>query len=145
MKQTYSFIAAIATAWFLGVNVMAQQLPNADFEDWSAAKFDGNIQPASWNVSNVTQLGFQFNFAYRETGRTGYALRVQSQDVGAAGITETSPGYVSLGHPWVYLKDIASIKEATAGTYGGVEWTWRPDTMEVWIKRTGNNTSREDY
>lgn len=145
MKQTYSFIAVIVTAWFLGVNVMAQQVPNADFEDWSAAKFDGNIQPANWNASNVSQMGFQFNFAYRETGHSGYALRVQGQEVGAASFTETSPGYVSLGQPWVYLKDFAAIKEATAGTYGGVAWTWRPDTMEVWIKRTGNKTSEEDY
>lgn len=145
MKQTYSFIVAVVTAWFLGVNAMAQQVPNADFEDWSAAKFDGNIQPASWNVSNVTQFGFQFNFAYRETGRTGYALRIQSQDVGAAGITETSPGYVALGQPWVYIESLTKTNEATAGTYGGVAWTWRPDTMEVWIKRTGSNTSREDY
>mgnify|MGYP003549708772 FL=1 len=35
---------------------LAQQLPNAGFEDWSGAEFDGNIQPASWNASNVSQL-----------------------------------------------------------------------------------------
>ena len=39
-------------------DLQAQQLPNASFEDWSGAQFDGNIQPASWNVSNVTQFGF---------------------------------------------------------------------------------------
>ena len=51
--------------------VQAQQLPNASFEDWSGAQFDGNIQPASWNVSNVTQFGFKFNFACREAGHAG--------------------------------------------------------------------------
>ena len=51
--------------------IHAQQLPNASFEDWSGAQFDGNIQPASWNVSNVTQFGFKFNVAYREAGHTG--------------------------------------------------------------------------
>ena len=41
------------------------QLPNAGFEDWSGAEFDGNIQPASWNASNVSQLGLvNVNFAH---------------------------------------------------------------------------------
>ena len=39
-------------------SIRAQQLPNANFEDWSGVPFDGNIQPASWNASNVTQFGF---------------------------------------------------------------------------------------
>lgn len=124
----------------------AQQLPNASFEDWSGDKFDGEIQPKSWHASNVEQVGFKFNFAHREAGHTGsYCMMVQDQDVGAAGITETSPGYFSLGQPWVYLASITKISEATAGTAGGVNFAYRPDSMSVWIKRTGNNTDKEDF
>ena len=124
----------------------AQQVPNSGFEDWSAAQFDGNIQPASWHASNVTQLSFKFNFAHREAGHTGsYSMMVQDQEVGAAGITETSPGYFSLGQPWTYLPSITEINKATAGTYGGISWKYRPDSMSVWIKRTGNNTANEDF
>ena len=124
----------------------AQQLTNANFEDWSGAAFDGNVQPAGWNASNVTQFGFKFNFAHRETGRNGgYCMMVQDQDVGAAGITETSPGYFSLGQPWVYVKSLTSVSSASAGTYGGVTWSYRPDTMSVWIKRTGSNWDKEDF
>ena len=124
----------------------AQQLPNAGFEDWSGAAFDGNAQPAGWNASNVTQFGFKFNFAHKEAGHTGSAsMMVQDQSVGAATITEVSPGYFSLGQPWVYVKNLASVGEATAGTEGGVSWTFRPDTMSVWIKRTGSNVTREDF
>ena len=124
----------------------AQQLPNRDFEDWSGEKFDGEIQPKSWNASNVEQLTFKFNFAHREAGHTGnYSMMVQDQDVGAAGVTETSPGYFSLGKPWVYLESITKISEATAGTAGGVSWKYRPDSMSVWIKRTGSNIDKEDF
>lgn len=70
---------------------------------------------------------------------------VQDQEVGAAGITETSPGYVSLGQPWVYVEGLTKVGGATAGTHGGVSWKWRPDTMAVWIKRTGSHATQEDY
>ena len=131
----------------IGAICYGQQVPNPGFEDWSGAKFDDKIQPASWNASNVTQLGYKFNFTHQEAGHTGkYSLMVQDQKVGVEGIKEeTSPGYFSLGQPWVYLKDILSIKQATAGTYGGINWTHRPDSMSVWIKRTGDNTDKEDF
>ena len=130
----------------LAFNVAAQQVPNSNFEDWSAAAFNGEPQAKGWNASNVEQVGMKFNFAHRETGRNGgYCMMVQDQDVGAMGITETSPGYFSLGQPWAYLPSITAINQATAGTYGGIAWTSRPDTMSVWIKRTGNNNDKEDF
>ena len=130
----------------LTMNVNAQQLTNADFEDWSGEKFKDEIQPKGWNASNVEQLSFKFNFAHREAGRNGgYCMMVQDQDVGAAGITETSPGYFSLGKPWVYLQSVLAINEATAGTAGSINFKYRPDSMAVWIKRTGNNTDKEDF
>ena len=136
----------LAVGLLMSLAIMAQQVPNAGFEDWSGAAFDGNIQPANWNASNVTQFGFKFNFAHREAGHTGsYCMMVQDQDIGAAGITETSPGYVSLGMPWVYIESLTKISQATAGDEGGISWTYRPDTMAVWIKRTGNNTDKEDF
>ena len=126
--------------------IFAQQLTNANFEDWSAAQFDGNIQPKGWNASNVTQFSFKFNFAHQEAGHNGgYCMMVQDQDVGAAGITETSPGYFSLGTPWVYVPSLTQVSSASAGDYGGIAWAYRPDSMSVWIKRTGNNTSKEDF
>lgn len=122
------------------------QLTNANFEDWSGAAFDGEAQPKGWNASHVEQVGMKFNFAHKETGRNGgFCLMVQDQEVGALGITEVSPGYFSIGKPWAYLPSIAAINQATAGTSGGQAWTHRPDTMSVWIKRTGNNWDKEDF
>ena len=127
-------------------SLFAQQVPNAGFEDWSGEKYDGEIQPKDWYASNVTQVGFNFNFAHQEKGHTGsYSMMVQDTKVGAMGITETSPGYFSLGRPWTYLPSITEINQATAGTYGGISFKYRPDTMSVWIKRTGSNTDKEDF
>jgi hypothetical protein len=38
-----------------------------------------------------------------------------------------------------------NLNSATAGTEGGIAWTYRPDTMAVWIKRVGPDTEKEDF
>ena len=133
---------------------MAQQLPDSGFEDWSGAQFDSKEQPKYWNFSNVSQLGVNKNFAHKTTGRSGSALKIQDQFVGFGSIGATSPGYVALGHPWAYLSDLSAINDATAGTYGGISWSHRPDSMEVWIRRyydsgvdqaAGDHTSEENF
>ena len=130
----------------MAINADDFQVTNANFEDWSGAAFDGEPQPKGWNASNVEQVGMKFNFAHKETGHNGgYCMMVQDQSVGAMGITETSPGYFSIGQPWAYLPSITAINQATAGTSGGQSWSHRPDTMSVWIRRTGDNTDKEDF
>lgn len=135
----------------MAVTAFAQagyQLPDPHFEDWSGDVFDGAPQMKYWHASNVSQsalsMTFNFNFAHRETGRTGSCMMVQDQSVGAAGITETSPGYFSLGTAWQYLEGL-NTSSATAGSYGGISFAHRPDSVVVWIKRTGNNTADEDF
>lgn len=132
----------------------AQQLPDPGFEDWSGTQFDGNAQPKYWNFSNVSQMGVDKNFAHQTTGRSGKALKIQDQFVGVMGIGATSPGYVALGHPWAYVSSLTTIEDATAGTYGGISWTYRPDSMVVWIKRyydssvdnaAGNHINEENF
>ena len=123
----------------------AQQVPNPSFEDWSGAKFDGKEQPASWYASNIEQVGMKFNLTHKEAGHSGsYSMMVQDTEVGAMGITEVSPGYFSLGKPWSWISGL-STGTATAGTCGGIDFKYRPDTMSVWIKRTGANVDKEDF
>ncbi|MBQ7631208.1 MAG: hypothetical protein IJS82_00395 [Paludibacteraceae bacterium] len=124
--------------------VLAQQLPDPHFEDWSGSDFNGNIQPKYWHGSNVEQAGFKFNFTYREAGRTGYSVMVKDQEVGAMGITEVGPGYFSLGTAWQYLSGL-NTGSATAGTVGGISFTYRPDSVSVWVRRTGDRTADEDF
>ena len=145
MKKIYVVLfAAMASV----IGLQAQQLPDPHFEDWSGTKFDGEVQPKYWHGSNVEQsalgLTFRFNFTHQASGRSGYCVMVQDQKVGAAGIEETSPGYFGLGTAWQYLEGL-STSTATAGTHGGISWTYRPDTISVWIRRTGDHTEDEDF
>ena len=99
MKQFYAKILMAVVLVMSTLSVYAQQLPDPGFEDWSGAQFDSNIQPKYWHGSNVEQVGFKFNFTTRETGRSGYAIRVANTYCGAFGIGQVSPGYFSLGNP----------------------------------------------
>lgn len=142
MKKIW--ISAMLTSGLLiGTAAQAQQLPDNHFENWSKV-YNGDAQLADWNGSNVTQVGLKFTFMYQKPGRTGYSAYVADREIGAIGITATGPGYMSLGQPWQYMKGL-TIKSATAGTEGGIAWKHRPDTMSVWIKRTGANTDKEDF
>ena len=124
------------------------QVPNANFDDWSGAKFDDQEQPAQWSVSNVEQkvvVTVRFNFAHKETGRSGSALSVGSQYVGAGSVGENSPGYATLGKTWMYFAGVGDIDKSSAGTMGGIAWTHRPDSISMWIKRTGSDADKENY
>lgn len=147
MKQIYlKQVLVISLILLSRVSAMAQQVPNPSFEDWSGEKYNNEIQPKDWYASHVTQVGLHFNLAHREAGHTGsYSLMVQDTEVGAMGITDVSPGYFSLGKPWTYLPSITEVNKATAGTSGGITFTYRPDTLSVWIKRTGPATHAEDF
>ena len=146
MKKFYSTLFVMLLLLIANSSqIVAQQLPNPSFEDWSGEKFDGEIQPRDWYVSNISQAGFDFNLAHREAGHTGsYSIMVKDTEVGALGITELSPGYFSLGRPWSWIKNL-DTGTATAGTSGGIKWAHRPDTMSVWIKRVGPNVDKEDF
>ena len=146
MKKFYTTFVAFIVLVFTGItSVSAQQVPNPSFEDWSGAQFDGKIQPKDWYGSNISQAGMNFNLTNREAGHSGsYSIMVKDTEVGALGITELSPGYFSLGKPWSWIKGL-DTGTATAGTSGGINWKHRPDTMSVWIKRSGPNVDKEDF
>lgn len=130
---------------FVVFSAFAQQLPDSHFENWTS-KFKDEPQLAEWHGSNVSQIGLKFVFMYAKPGRTGQCAYVADKLVGAPklNLAEVGPGYITLGQPWQFLKGL-SINSATAGTEGGIPWKYRPDTMAVWIKRTGPATDKEDF
>ena len=150
MKHFLQRMMVFGAAVMLSMTISADdfQLPDPHFEDWSGEKFKNAEQPKYWHASNVRQsaigLTFEFNFAHKEQGRSGYCIMAQDQEVGAAGVVEISPSYYSLGYAWAYLEGL-NTNSATAGTYGGYAFKHRPDTVSVWIKRTGPHTADEDY
>lgn len=149
MKHFYSRFLMVALLSAMSLltqqTIYAQQLPDSGFEDWSGASFNGVAQNKYWNLSNVDQAGLQFNFGEKTDGRTGFALRVYDKEVGVKGIaTQTAPGYASLGTPWQEISGF-DTKSASGGLDGGIKFTYRPDSLVVWIKRIGNNVTKENY
>ncbi len=153
MKKFYvSLLAAIAS--LLAVQLSAQQLPNPGFENWETIKYwgatiSGEQQPTGWHGSHVSKeaagIVVQKSVTYKAAGRTGgNSVLVKNVEVGAAGIYETTPGYFALGTPWQNLNGL-DVNNATGGTSGGLNFAYRPDSMEVWIKRAGDNISNENY
>ena len=141
MSKRIVTIALLCAA--VAIQAQQYQLPDPHFENWSEM-FKDEPQLHDWHGSNVSQIGLKFVFAKQKPGRTGKCGYVRNTLVGALGITAVGPGYLSLGTPWQYLKGL-TVSSATAGTTGGIAWTHRPDTIAVWIKRTGNDTDKEDF
>lgn len=154
MTKIFRVLFLLITVFLAAESYAQYQFPDPGFEDWTGAQFANSIQPHDWRFSNVSQLGVDKNFAHRDNGRSGYCLLIQDQFVGVGSIGATSPGYVSLGQPWAYVSSLTSINDATAGTYGGISWTHRPDSVTVWIKRmydgsvdqaAGDHTADENF
>lgn len=148
MKQFFTKFMMAAVLVMSTLSVYAQQLPDPGFEDWSGAKFDGYVQLKSWHASNVEQgalgMTFRFNFITQTDGRSGKCAYIENKEVGAAGITEQTPGYLTLGNPWQYINGL-DVDGATGGTDGGISFTGRPDSMYVWVKRAGTNPAGEHF
>lgn len=128
-----------------GTGNASYQIPDSSFEDWSDS-FNG--QPAlgaTWNGANIHKVALGINVYGQVVHRTderrsgSYAAKLVDTEVGAAGITEISPSWISIGQPWAYI-DGLKTNTATAGTDGGMQFTARPDTMAVWIKRVSEGT-----
>lgn len=121
------------------------QVPNSSFEDWSGEKFkDVATLGQGWKGSNVEQMGLQFPVVFPATdSRTGtYSAQCIETEVGALGITEISPSWITLGTPWSALNGI-DTQSATAGTDGGISFTACPDTLAVWVKREATTPPKE--
>ncbi|MBO4943116.1 MAG: hypothetical protein J6C95_06775, partial [Muribaculaceae bacterium] len=137
----------------LGLSAMAQQLPNAGFEEawvdckpWTSA---GNetvegTTPTSWNVSNTIGTGGE-----KPTGNTtiaekvaGYnsdgAVKVSNKEIKVFGfVKKTIPGYFGLGTSWA--TSTGTGKNMAGGQFGGTTFTNRPDALQFMYQSTGDN------
>ncbi|MDO4191416.1 MAG: hypothetical protein Q4D14_07040 [Bacteroidales bacterium] len=141
MEKKYIFRLMVSLAlMLLPIVCNAQQIPNSGFETFEAGFNGAGQQPVGWKGSNVkkTVIGITVSqqLIYQETsGRTGNCVKIENKAVGAAGITEDAPAYISLGTPWAYISGL-NTSSATGGTDGGISFTYCPDTIELWVKRS---------
>ena len=156
MKKIYT--SALAMALLCGT-AYGQQLPNADFEGaWSTCQpwtggegaYDIGQNPANWCISHVMGITKKETVIFvpvaAGTGAkamgenvAGYngsnsAVKMTNGETGAMGINRVVPGYLTLGTTWSTAQ---GTKTAThdGGTWGGVDFSNRPDGFEFMYKR----------
>ncbi|WP_290100481.1 PCMD domain-containing protein [uncultured Muribaculum sp.] len=151
MKKSYTLIVA---AMSVALGISAQQLPNAGFEEgwadcvpWTSegnTKTEGKT-PNSWTIAHV--IGMSLG------GKTSVGEKVEGYDSGSAVLiknspnsvakTQTVPGYVTLGTPWNTAQG-ASAKNKDGGTFGGIDFPYKPDAVSFWYKRTHGTANVEE-
>lgn len=146
MKKLYSLLL-LATA----LTANAQQLPNVGFDEWktcSAYYGSGNykevgVDPKGWNGSNVFQAGVSFpDLVKKGTDNTNNYVQLTNTHCGLGKIGAVAPAYVTLGTPWSYAKTkIFAIQEADGGSFGGMDFKYRPDAITFKYKSARNKTN----
>ena len=62
--------------------------------------------------------------------------------VGVGTIGSNAPAFITFGTPWVYA--ISTIEQCDGGVYGGTNFTFRPDAIRGWYKRTPSTEGNEN-
>lgn len=141
MKKLYSLLL-LATA----LTANAQQIPNGNFEsEWenfipfTNGKYSNNVgkTPKGWKVSNTAGmgtlgkkiLGYEVNTAH--SGNS--AVEVKNLEIALGNI---GPGYVTLGTPWNTSVGTWSISGKDGGSFGGIDFKYKPDALQFWYKRS---------
>ncbi|GHV35792.1 hypothetical protein FACS1894178_6120 [Bacteroidia bacterium] len=145
-SSTYFILTGLLFCLFINVKfINAQQLPNSSFETFENGYNGVGKQPTGWKGSNVktTYSGTTVtgDMVAQAAGRSGNGVYCHNEFVGALGIGTAAPAYISLGQPWNEVYGM-STSSAGGGNEGGINWTYRPDSVQVWVKRT--YTSQED-
>lgn len=162
MKKIYKTIGTTAMMAAFALSASAQQLPNGGFDNWKTAcdkseafgtggmttspvtgefRVRAGVEPQSWNGSNINQKVF---LEKKEAGLVTegdadgnkYAC-LKNMFVGVSTIGSNAPGYITLGTPWVFA--VMALDECDGGTYGGVEFTYKPDAIAGKYKRVDSN------
>ena len=62
--------------------------------------------------------------------------------VGVLSIGSNAPAFITFGTPWVYA--VSTIEQCDGGVYGGTNFTFRPDAIRGWYKRTPSTEGNEN-
>jgi Putative carbohydrate metabolism domain len=130
VKFTLATLAALYIAPFAS----AQEIPNANFENWAGG------EPDSWNSTNMSVLFTQFTTVFQETsnpqsGTSCARLETVTKNILFVGPV-TLPGVLTLG-----VLNIDPIGQ-TASISGGTPFTGMPQSLSGFIKylpTTGDN------
>lgn len=151
MNRLYTTVLA-ATA--LTFTAAAQQLPNAGFEEtwvdcvpWNSAgtTTQQGTKPDPWCPSNVVTPGMSAGNKTIATQITGNnsskAIEVKNN---AATSSQIIPAYFTLGTTWATAKiKIMTPSDEDGGTWGGLQFTYRPDAIQFDYKHSNAEGSTQ--
>lgn len=144
MKKIFTLLLACA-----GLSLQAQQLKNADFNGewidnvtWPTSAVRGTT-PSGWQISHVnganglgaTEVGYK-----DEAGATGAAVKLVNT-ANPLMKSQIVPAYLTLGTTWNTSKGMFSITNKDGGSFGGVQFAYRPDALSFSYKRTAADAS----
>ena len=134
----------------------AQQLPNVGFEDWKDAcgittwtstMYDRGtdftrpeVEPTSWNGSSVSSFGM--SMITISNSNNSVEIKNYNISIPVFGVNQTVPGYLTLATPWVFVGGTSMFnansyaKYGDGGSYGGVEFSNRPDAIKLRYQKT---------
>lgn len=134
----------------------AQQLPNVGFEQWKDAcgittwtstMYDKGsdftrpgVEPAYWNGSSVSSFGMKMETV--SNGGNYVEIKNYNISISFLGVNQTVPGYLTLATPWVFVGGTGMLnansyaKYGDGGSYGGVEFSNRPDAIKLRYQKT---------
>ena len=156
MKKTLLLLS------FLGgiiLSARAQQLPNYGFNSWktscaSTESFGSTegmrqrpgVEPSEWNGSSVNQkvsgVEKQQELVYNDNNAVKMVNTYVGVNLVFTKIGSVAPGFITLGTPWVYAS--TKVKDCNGGTYGGINFSYKPDAITGRYKRT-DTTGEESH
>ena len=147
-ETVYTF--RFATQTILGLDI-----ENGSFEDWKETAgstftsnngtfYDANVysarpgvEPASWNGSSVNQMGLVSEVLVSEgksaDGSKSVVLTNKFAGIAPA-MGSNAPAYITYGMPWVFIT--FPVADSDGGTFGGANFTAKPDAIAGSYKRT---------
>lgn len=98
------------------------------------------VEPADWNGSSVTSFSMSMNTI--SNSNNSVEIKNYNISIPIFGVNQTVPGYLTLATPWVFVGGTGMLnansyaKYGDGGSYGGVEFSNRPDAIKLRYQKT---------
>ncbi|MCU6768607.1 PCMD domain-containing protein [Barnesiella propionica] len=151
MKKLILFLCGIFS---IAGGVHAQQINNGNFDaPWVDDALQVGMQPAGWSavVANASAWGstMKASLVSQETrteSPVNYNAKLINKFAGGSqwGVSYgfVLPGYITLGNSWLYINSsYFTVSTSDAGVQGGIEFSFRPDSLIGYFKYTPAQTN----
>lgn len=104
-------------------------------------------EPVGWTISHVIGMGGTGAtvVAASTTGRGESGLAVKLTNTpNPLSSSQIVPAYLSLGTTWATSTGLLTIKNKDGGTFGGMEFSYKPDALRFYYKRSHGTADADE-